>query len=189
MSISEYSKTLKWFDKDFEEEVNILISKHDAITNSYDTGGLWRRYYDIARVFQKYIETQLPGELMKIEEYRNYLNATKDAIDQVQIAYRKFDDRQRLGIVDTDYLMFSALDLAGCDSLTISKLNKVNISANYLRPLLLSSKIMIVNALTKYPQADMEDLYTAIKNSKHCKVSKNAVLRMKITFGSGMKIP
>ena len=89
----------------------------------------------------------------------------------MQIAYRKFDDSQRLGIVDTDYIMFSTLDLAA-DPITISKLNKANISANYLRPLLLSSKIMIVNALTKYPQADMGDLYAAIKDSKHRKVVK-----------------
>ncbi|MDE7297090.1 MAG: hypothetical protein K2N84_07500 [Clostridia bacterium] len=108
---------------------------------------------------------------MKIDPYREYLNATKDAIDQVQVAYRKFDDSQRLGIVDTDYIMFSSLDL-NTDSITISKLNKLNISANYMRPLLLSSKIMIVNALTKYPQSDMTDLYEAIKESKHVVVKK-----------------
>ncbi|MDE7464745.1 MAG: hypothetical protein K2M48_06915, partial [Clostridiales bacterium] len=93
----------------------------------------------------------------------------KDAIDQVQVAYRKFDDSQRLGIVDTDYMMFSALDV-GPDPVIVSKLNKTNISANYLRPLLLSSKIMIVSALTRYPQSDMGTLYNAIKESKHRKV-------------------
>ncbi len=171
LSLSEYAKTLPWFKKDFEEEVRLVVEKHDPISFVHGSGEEWRRYYDIARVFQKYLEKQLPGELMKIEEYRDYLNATKDAIDQVQIAYRKFDDSQRLGIVDTDYIMFSTLDLAA-DPITISKLNKANISANYLRPLLLSSKIMIVNALTKYPQADMGDLYAAIKDSKHRKVVK-----------------
>lgn len=166
-TISQYAKQKLKFAGDFETEVKRLIDPHSAVSSDYENKE-WRRYYDIARVFQKYLETQLPGELMKIAEYRDYLNSTKDAIDQVQVAYRKFDDSQRLGIVDTDYIMFSPLDLV-TDPVTISKLNKANISANYLRPLLLSSKIMIVNALTKYPLADMSDLYEAIKESKHRK--------------------
>jgi hypothetical protein len=85
--------------------------------------------------------------------------------------YRKFNDRQRLGIVDTDYVMFNGLDIE-TDAINISKLNKANIAVNSLRPLLLSSKIMIVNALTKYPQSDMIDLYNAIKESKHRKSAK-----------------
>lgn len=172
-SLSEYSQELKWFKgRNFAEEAQTIVREHPPKTGIHGSGGEWSKYYDIARVFQKYLETQLPGELMKIEEYRDYLNATKDAIDQVQIAYRKFDDSQRLGIVDTDYIMFSVLDL-NTDAVTVSKLNKANISANYLRPLLLSSKIMIVNALTKYPQSDMGDLYAAIKATRHRKVGKN----------------
>lgn len=167
-TISQYAEKKLKFTKDFKTEIQLLIKPHSAVSYDYDNPE-WTRYYDIARVFQKYLETQLPGELMKVDEYRDYLNSTKDAIDQVQVAYRKFDDSQRLGIVDTDYIMFSALDLM-TDSITISKLNKANISANYMRPLLLSSKIMIVNALTKYPQADMSDLYEAIKESKHRKI-------------------
>ncbi|MDE7454473.1 MAG: hypothetical protein K2M64_01440 [Clostridia bacterium] len=168
-SISQYSKELEWFNgKSFANEVKLIINEHEGKTANHGMGDEWSNYYDIARVFQKYLETQLPGELMKITEYRDYLNSTKDAIDQIQVSYRKFDDSQRLGIVDTDYIMFSTLDF-NTDSVTISKLNKANIPANYLRPLLLSSKIMIVNALTKYPQSDMEDLYEAIKASRHRK--------------------
>lgn len=169
MTISEYcKKELDWYKSDFENDVAMLtdLSRSTMAYNyQFDT---WSRYYDISRVFQKYLETQCPDELMKIEEYRDYLNATKDAIDQVQIAYRKFGDSQRLGIVDTDYVMFSALDLKA-EAVSISKLNKANIAVNSLRPMLLSSKIMIVNALTKYPQSDMADLYNAIKSSKHRK--------------------
>lgn len=167
--ISAYAKsTLRWFKADFDTEVKLLLEEHAPVSYDYSDNERWKRYYNIARVFQKFIETHVPGDLMKIEEYRDYLNSTKDAIDQVQIAYRKFDDTQRLGIVDTDYVMFSSLDI-NADPVTISKLNKANISVNYLRPLLLSSKIMIVNALIKYPQADMESLYAAIKEAKHRK--------------------
>lgn len=170
--ISAYAKReLSWLPKDynFKEEAQLIINEHAPASSDYDDSETWKRYYNIARVFQKFVETQLPNDLMKIEEYRNYLNATKDAIDQVQIAYRKFDDSQRLGIVDTDYVMFSSLDIND-DPVVISKLNKANISVNYLRPLLLSAKIMIVNALIKYPQSDMGNLYNAIKDSKHRKI-------------------
>lgn len=163
-------KELDWYDvKNFKSDVDWITRKHEPASNDYSDNEVWKRRYDIARVFQKFVETQVSDDLMKIEEYRDYLNATKDAIDQVQVAYRKLDDSQRLGIVDTDYVMFSALDI-DVDSVTISKLNKAGISVNYLRPMLLSSKIMIVNALIKYPQADMESIYNAIKESKHRKV-------------------
>jgi hypothetical protein len=182
LTISEYSKTLKWFTvedpttkerkpRNFDEEKNKLLSPHPTKSSNYDIGDEWREYYEIARVFQKFIEVNHPDELLKINEYRDYLNATKDAIDQVQVMYRKFNDRQRLGIVDTDYVMFNSLDIE-TDAINISKLNKANIAVNSLRPLLLSSKIMIVNALTKYPQSDMSDLYNAIKDSKHRKSAK-----------------
>lgn len=170
-TISQYAKELAWFKADFKQEAQMLMNSTGNISESYDFAE-WQRYYNIARVFQKYLETQVPDKLMEIEQYRDYLNATKDAIDQVQVAYRKFDDSQRLGIVDTDYIMFSSQDFIS-DSVTISKLNKLNMSANYLRPLLLSSKIMIVNALTRYPQSDMVDIYNAIKESKHRKVVKS----------------
>ena len=134
-------------------------------------GSEWRRYYEIARVFQRYLEIYHPEELLKISEYRDYLNATKDAIDQTQVMYRDFDNNQRLGIVDTDYVMFSSCDV-DTDKINISKLNKASIAVNNLRPLLLSSKIMIVNALTKYPQADMGELYNAIIDSRHRIINK-----------------
>lgn len=170
MLISSYAQQeLSWYNGVFSEDVKLLVEEHPPVSFDYGDNEKWKKYYNIARVFQKFVETQLPGDLMKIQEYRDYLNATKDAIDQVQIAYRKFDDSQRLGIVDTDYVMFSSLDI-DADPVIISKLNKANISVNYLRPLLLSAKIMIVNALIKYPQADMENLYNAIKESKHRKV-------------------
>jgi hypothetical protein len=182
ITISEYAKTLQWFSyavpgtkerkpKIFAKEKDKLLEPHPAKSSNYDIGDEWREYYEIARVFQKYIETYHPEELLTINAYRDYLNATKDAIDQVQVMYRKFNDRQRLGIVDTDYVMFNGLDIE-TDAINISKLNKANIAVNSLRPLLLSSKIMIVNALTKYPQSDMIDLYNAIKESKHRKSAK-----------------
>lgn len=155
---------------DFQKDIQILCDSKERQSKNYGKG-TWRVYYRAARVLQKYLETQCPERLMEFTEYRDYLNATKDAIDQVQVMYRKFDDAQRLGIVDTDYLMFSKLEL-DVEDIGISKLNKANIAANYLRPMLLSSKIMIVNALTKYPQADMRDLYTSLKNKRHIKVTK-----------------
>lgn len=174
-SISQYAETeLKWYNysaEKFNQDIAWIISDHSKASTDYSDYDQWKCHYDIARVFQKYVETQVSDDLMKIDEYRDYLNATKDAIDQVQVAYRKLDDSQRLGIVDTDYLMFSTLDI-DADSVTISKLNKANISVNYLRPMLLSSKIMIVNALIKYPQSDMASLYNAIKESKHRKTAK-----------------
>lgn len=40
----------------------------------------WRSYYRVARIFQKYLETYHPEELMKISDYRDYLNATNENI-------------------------------------------------------------------------------------------------------------
>lgn len=180
--ISDYAAQMDDYDGDFYAEKDLLLSKHSAMSKSYslsvdkiggDSGEYertsWRNYYRIARVFQKYLEDVHPDELMKISDYRDYLNATKDAIDQVQVMYRDFDNHQRLGVVDTDYAMFTALDVAvtGEDTTSIAKLNKANIAVNNLRPMLLSSKVMIVNALTKYPQADMSELYNAIKESRY----------------------
>lgn len=155
----------------FKTDVLKLLEPHQTVSHDYSDNERWANYYKIARVIQKYLEEVRPERLMEITEYRDYLNATKDAIDQVQVAYRKFGNSQRLGIVDTDYIMFSALDI-NTDPVNISKLNKANIAVNNLRPLLLSSKIMIVNALTKYPQSDMEELYGTIKKSIHRKSSK-----------------
>lgn len=172
-TISEFAQTdeiNRWYrysKEKFAEDIAWITKEHPRVVDDYDDSNeQWARYYNISRLFQKYVEKQVNGDLMEIDDYRTYLNATKDAIDQVQVAYRKLNDSQRLGIVDTDYVMFSGLDV-DADSVTISKLNKASISVNYLRPMLLSSKIMIVNALTKYPQADMESLYNAIKDSKH----------------------
>ena len=175
--ISAYSQTLSWYKgRDFEKEVQLIKGtegdqrKRD-VSGNYDLPN-WRDYYDIARVFQKFLETEHKDELRAINEYRDYFNATKDAIDQVQVMYRKFDDRQRLGIVDTDYVMFTRRDLDTA-SVNISKLNKANIAVNNLRPLLLSAKVLIVSALIKYPQSDISDLYEAIKASKHKKSTKS----------------
>lgn len=183
MKLSDYALTLDSYKEtvrngntgeeernDFRKDVKMLCDSKERQSKNYGQG-TWRIYYRAARVLQKYLETQCPERLMEFTEYRDYLNATKDTIDQVQVMYRKFDDAQRLGIVDTDYLMFSKLEL-DVEDIGISKLNKANIAANYLRPMLLSSKIMIVNALTKYPQADMRDLYTSLKNKRHIKVTK-----------------
>ncbi len=183
MKLSDYALTLDSYRdpvkdaktgetrmNDFQRDIKMLCESKERQSKNFGVG-TWRIYYRAARVLQKYLETQCPERLMEFAEYRDYLNATKDAIDQVQVMYRKFDDAQRLGIVDTDYLMFSKLEL-DVEDIGISKLNKANIAANYLRPMLLSSKIMIVNALTKYPQADMRDLYTSLKNKRHIKVTK-----------------
>ena len=179
--ISDYATELNWFApgnygsdeqsdaakrSEFWQKAKMLTETHDKKSDMYQSDGEWRRYYEIARVFQKYIENVHPEELPKIKEYRDYLNATKDAIDQVQVMYRKFDDSQRLGIVDTDYIMFNNSDV-NTDAINLSKLNKSNIAVNSLRPLLLSAKIMIVNALTKYPQPDMNELYEDIKETKY----------------------
>lgn len=177
VTLSDYAKKLDGFAEHteitFEEEVKILLKEnHKKMSDDYSDNREWRRYYRIARVFQKYLETQQPERRMEIDQYRDYLNATNDAIDQVQILYRNFENNQRLSIVDTDYVMFSSLDINATPE-GISKLNKANISVNNLRPMLLSSKIMIVNALTKYPQAGIEDLYNTIIESQYRKNGSN----------------
>lgn len=169
LTLSEYAAELEDFARyqcDFNETVKPLLERHPIMSSDYSDNEKWRKWYETARVFQKYLETQEPELLMKIAEYRDYFNATKDAIDQVQIMYRNFDNNQRLGIVDTDYIMFSQLDV-NTELVNISKLNKSNIAVNYLRPMLLSSKIMIVKALTKYPQSDIENLFNAILEARY----------------------
>ena len=186
--IEEYAKTLEGYNDDenthdFAVEKNWLLkntspkSPDYAIATGevvYENGITLKDYYNVARVYQKFLEEKHPEELMEIPVYRDYLYATKDAIDQVAVLYRDFDNNQRLGVVDTDYVMFSELDVAvkRDDKVSIPKLNKANIAVNNLRPMLLSSKIMIVNALTKYPQSDMKDLYYAIKTKRHQKVEQ-----------------
>lgn len=163
------SGDVKWYaGKNFEDECSrLLLPPHAPVSQDYSgKEENWRNYYRVARVMQKFLEIKHKEELMDISEYRDYLNATKDAIDQVYVMYRKFQDMQRFGIVDTDYVMFSKADI-NTDAFNISKLNKANIAVNSLRPLLLSAKIMIVNALTKYPQADISDIYESIKKSIH----------------------
>lgn len=187
VSLSQYAATREDYGRDFEDEKDLLLTKHEPMSKNYGRSNdviqgdsssgeklSWRSYYRVARIFQKYLETYHPEELMKISDYRDYLNATKDAIDQVQIMYRDFDNHQRLGVVDTDYAMFTSLDVAvtGDDISSIAKLNKANLAINNLRPMLLSSKIMIVNALTKYPQADMDELYVAIKEARFSTVTR-----------------
>ena len=97
-----------WSAKLIDEDRPAVSFMHQAksYTDANEEGeqrnSEWRNYYDIARVFQRYLELKRPEELLKIAEYRDYLNATKDAIDQVQVMYRDFDNNQRLGVVDTD---------------------------------------------------------------------------------------
>lgn len=167
-------KQHKPMSKNYAESNDIIQGDSLAEEKATEEKSLWRSYYRVGRIFQKYLETHHPEELMKISDYRDYLNATKDAIDQVQIMYRDFDNHQRLGVVDTDYANFTAMDVsvASDDISSIAKLNKANLAVNNLRPMLLSSKIMIVNALTKYPQADMKELYSAIKESRFTNVKR-----------------
>ena len=186
--IAEYAKTLRGYNDeehkhDFEEDRKRLLANDSKKSTDYalatnETGKegevTWRTYYEAARVYQKFLEEKHEEELMEIPVYRDYLNATKDAIDQVAVLYREFENNQRLGVVDTDYVMYSELDVAvkRDDKVSIPKLNKANIAVNSLRPMLLSSKIMIVNALTKYPQSDMRSLYYAIKTKRHQKIKQ-----------------
>ena len=188
----------------FEEYVRILLKEHGRVSkmanfdirlvgrNNQDDGEniSWRQYYNAARLFQKYLEKYHPEELLNIQEYKDYLNSTKDAIDQVQIMYRDFDRNQRLGIVDTDYATFTQADVLlkrDINLAALSRLNKANISLYNLRPLLLSSKILIVNALTKYPSFDMAELYDSIIDSQYKKrVFDGEKLQLK-TRGCGMR--
>ncbi|MCH5157379.1 MAG: hypothetical protein J1G02_05870 [Clostridiales bacterium] len=186
--IVEYSRTLSGYNdekehNDFVRDHGILAKKDSKKSQDYSNstyksdqndGKEWKKYYKVARVYQKFLEEKHPEELMEIPAYRDYLNATKDAIDQVVVLYRDFENNQRLGVVDTDYVMYSELDVAVDreDKVSIPKLNKANVAVNNLRPMLLSSKIMIVNALTKYPQSDMKELYAAIINKRHQKINK-----------------
>ncbi len=159
----------------FDDDVKLLLSERTRDEDGdVDFGDNYKTYYDIARVFQKFLEDKHPEELSEIAEYRDFFNSTKDAIDQISLLYRDFENSQRLGIVDTDYMMYSELDVAVSDKINLSKLNKANIAINYIRPLLLSAKIMIVNALTKYPQADLKELYYNTKNKRHIKVSRKS---------------
>ncbi len=166
-ALVSFAEELSGFQREeFTERVNDLIKSAPSSTN-YGSSNGWARLHGTARVFQKYLEKKCPEDLMKITEYQNYLNATKDAIDQVQVMYRNFYNGQRYGVVDTDYLVFSDLDVKTNDALNISRLNKASIGTNNLRPILLSARILIVNALIKYPNADVSDMYQAIIESRH----------------------
>ena len=183
LTLSGYNDEEEGVHHDFHKEKAWLLNNKSPKSADYGTavgevvyenGVTLQTYYNVARVYQKYLEENQPEELMEIPVYRDYLYATKDAIDQVAVLYRDFENNQRLGVVDTDYVMFSELDIdvKRDDKVSIPKLNKANIAVNNLRPMLLSSKIMIVNALTKYPQSDMNSLYYAIKTKRHQKVEQ-----------------
>ena len=162
-----FAKELSGFDRDdFINRVEKLI-KCAPSSAKYGSAVGWTELHATARVFQKYLEKMCPEDLMKITEYQDYLNATKDAIDQVQVMYRNFYNGQRYGVVDTDYSTFSDLDIKTNDALNISRLNKASMGINSLRPILLSAKILIVNALVKYPNADVSDMYQAIIESRY----------------------
>lgn len=167
-AIAQYAAEELGYKGDYQTDKALVITEHPECSTNYSEENKenWKKTYDIARVFQKYLETKKSDDLMKINEYRDYLNATKDAIDRVQVLYRKFNDRQRLGAVDTDYVMYTSEDI-DAEAIRISRLNKASIGINNIRPMLLSSKIMIVNALTKYPQSDISTLYTAILDSQN----------------------
>lgn len=172
-----YAKELSGFERaEFEERVDQLI-KNAPSSTKYGISYGWSELHATARVFQKFLEKKRPEELMKITEYQNYLNATKDAIDQVQVMYRNFYNGQRYGVVDTDYAVFSDLDIKTNDALNISRLNKASIGVNSLRPILFSAKILIVNALVKYPNAEISEMYQAIINSRYRPNQKRGVKR------------
>ncbi len=174
--LEEYARSVAdkiGYNGNFKEDVEALCKPHEPLYGEYNDREKRDKYYLVARIFEKFLSSRHKEELMKIPQYRNYLNATKDAIDQVQVGYRKFNDMQRLGVVDTDYVMFTTDDIK-TDSVNISKLNKANLAVSNIRPLLLSSKIMIVNALTQYPQADMTDIYEDIKKSIHRQRGRNS---------------
>lgn len=173
-AIEKYAMEELGYQGDYQTDKALVVEEHAKRSNDYSSENkeLWNKTYEIARVFQKYLETQKSDDLMRINEYRDYLNATKDAIDRVQVLYRKFNDRQRLGAVDTDYVMYTSEDI-DAETIRISRLNKGSIAVNNIRPMLLSSKIMIVNALTKYPQSDISSLYTAIIDSQNRESKKS----------------
>ena len=164
--------------RSFREDIEDILNYKDGnLSTAYHNEKMRAKSYQVGRVFQKYLEKKLPKELSKIDEYRDYLNETKDALDQVQLMYRDFTNSQRLGVVDTDYVMFNDTDLESeKDGLNISKLNKINYAVNNIRPLLLSSKIMIVRALVNYPQKDINDVYTSIKESVYGGVNSTSWL-------------
>ena len=158
--------------KNLYENFRYITKEHPLIAE-LDGKPEWKQLYDEARQFEKAIERYAENEMTVIKEYRDYLNKTKEAIDDVQVYYRKFSDSQKLGIVDTDYTIFSNQDVVDAGAVEISRLNKSNIITAYLRPLLLSAKIMIVNALIGYPQSDMESLYMDIMNSVYRKRTRD----------------
>lgn len=165
-------------DADFNLSLDLIEKDHPIISNNFSAPE-WKEYYLQAKSFEKYIENNHRDDFSNIPEYRDYLNATKDTIEQIQMLYRKFSDAQKLGIVDTDYVIYRNEDI-NTDAVYLSKLNKASIPTAYLRPLLLSSKVMIVNALLKYPQADMQSLYNDIINSTNKtrdKKTKNLTVR------------
>ena len=166
LDIEERSADLSGLTEVYES-LELIVREHKPISELSEEE--YKALYDEARKLEKALERYALAEMKThVKEYRDYLNKTKDAIDNVQVYYRKFQDLQKLGIVDTDYTIFSGRDLKA-GQVEISRLNKSNIVTAYLRPLLLTAKTMIVNALIKYPQADMEALFVDIINSVYTK--------------------
>ena len=182
--IDEYFKNDDSFEADFKDfavKVKGYYDSDEAVDNalakfleerkedrvSYDSN--WEERYLFAKRFRRFLDERHQDLLHKIPQYRDYLNATKDAILLVQRLYRDFGIKQRLGVIDTDYLLFTNLDILRDNyaEINISKLNKANIAVNNIRPLLLSSQILIVKALSKYPTAEIKELYEEILDKKY----------------------
>ena len=156
-------------DIEFNFDIGIKTIMESANGVSKDFANYnWTTAHDSMSALEKFLRMEHPDELSKITVYRDYLKYTRDAIEQVYMMYRDFSDSQRLGVVDTDYVLFNSLDLkiTGENEINISKLNKANIAVNSLVPLLTSSKILICNALDKFPQKDIQSLFETIKRTR-----------------------
>ena len=153
---------------DFDIGLETIRNSVTGVSNDFSNYN-WTTAHDSMSALEKFLRTEHPEELSKITVYRDYLKYTRDAIEQVYMMYRDFSDSQRLGVVDTDYVLFNSLDLkiTGENEINISKLNKANIAVNSLVPLLTSSKILICNALDKFPQKDIQSLYNTIEKTRY----------------------
>lgn len=162
------NQTRENINYDFNVGINTVLSSQEGVSMAFSDPN-WTKTHDSMSALERFLRSEHPEELSKITAYRDYLKFTRDAIEQVYMMYRDFSDSQRLGVVDTDYVLFTSLDLkiTGENEINISKLNKANIAVNSLIPLLTSSKILICNALDKFPQKDIQSLYATIEKTRY----------------------